>query len=107
MSVGMMDGPIATTFDEAVAALPRGKYVHTFMQSGASILIGADWTRKEIVDALRGADRIDVTGEQAQGMKHGLAIEHPRVPGAYLFIETARRTDSLVVTQPAARGGRG
>jgi hypothetical protein len=101
------DGRIVIGFDDAVSALPDGDDVHTFMQGGANMLIGADWPRDEIIDALRGADRIDVTGEQAQSIRHGLAIVHPRVSDAYLFIETARRTDSLVVTQPAARGGRG
>ena len=85
--------------DTAIAALPDGDDVHTFMQGGTGMLLGADWSREDIAAALRKAERIDVTGDQAQSMRHGLAIRHPRAD-AWLFIETRERTDSTAGISP-------
>lgn len=70
-------------------AQPEGDHVHTFLDS-AIALIGADWPREEIVEAFRAAPEIRITGEHAQSMKHGIAVEHR---GQTVFVETAQRTD--------------
>jgi len=80
-----MDDKELITLDEAVKRLPSGDTVHTFRQGGP-YLIGADHERDRLIEAMRAAQEIEVTGPQAQAMGHGLAIcdEH-----GWLFIETA------------------
>jgi hypothetical protein len=62
---------------------PGGK-VHTFRQAGP-FLLGASWERDQIIAAMRRAPAIEVTGEAAQALGHGLCIHDAN--GA-LFIET-------------------
>ncbi|MBU2052541.1 hypothetical protein KKH13_05030 [Patescibacteria group bacterium] len=78
-------------YSEAIKLLPRGR-VHTFRQSG-SMLIGADWERKHILNAMRKAKEILITGKQAQAMNHGLAIEDKN---GLLFIATKPVRDAKV-----------
>ena len=61
-----------------------GNRVHTFRQAGP-YLIGADWERDVLIEAMRAASAIDITGPSAQSLGHGLCIEHG---GGPLFIET-------------------
>lgn len=79
------------TLDAALAALPDGEMIHTFMNP-AGMLVGADWTRMQIVRALGRAKEIMVTGTMAQGMGHGIAINDHE--GRMVFIATKCRTDS-------------
>lgn len=76
--------PINLAFDDAVKLLPQGEQVHTFRQCGLA-LVGADWDREELLDAMSKSDVIQVTGPLAQRMGHGLAINS----GGVLFIEAA------------------
>lgn len=71
--------------EEAIKRLPDGDMVHTFRQNG-QLLIGADHERARLIDAMRNAPEIEITGPQAQAMGHGLAI---RDDYGWLFIETA------------------
>lgn len=61
----------------------RDGRVHTF-RGGGAFLLGADWNYDDIVDALRHAPRIEVTGPAAQALGHGLVIDKDGL----LFIET-------------------
>ncbi len=79
------DKPIALPFDEAVKLLLDGDTIHTFRNPGAGMMIGADWSRESLLDAMRKADEIQVTGRHAQAMGHGLVIDN----GGLLFIEAA------------------
>lgn len=80
--------------EEALGFLPPAGDVHTFIDGGV-MLVGADWTRGRITEALRGAPSIFITGPAAQKTGHGLAIQHPHpLAETMLFIETTRRTDS-------------
>jgi hypothetical protein len=76
------------TYDEAVALLPDGDSIHTFLDGGTA-LIGADWDRSAILTLLREAGHeIEVTGPAAQSMGHGLAAY--RADGTPVFIETRK-----------------
>ena len=76
------------TYDEAVALLPDGDSIHTFLDGGIS-LIGADWDRPAILALLREAHpEIEVTGPAAQSMGHGMAAY--RADGTPVFIETRK-----------------
>ena len=74
------------SFEEALTMLPGSETVHTFINPGVGVLAGADWDRKDVIDALRKAGTIELTGEQAQRMNHGIAIQ--RSVNDWLFIET-------------------
>jgi len=71
--------------EEALAMLPFKKHVHTFRQAGP-ILIGADWDRKAILDALDKFE-FELTGEQAQSMGHGMAFCDTN---GWVFVETIK-----------------
>jgi len=71
------------TFDRAVGMLPDGEYIHTF-RTGGPCLIGADHEREMLLRQLK-INRIELTGEVAQSMNHGIAIKDDH---GWLFIET-------------------
>lgn len=77
------------TYDEAVSILPDGEYVHTFINGGFG-LIGADWSREDILDKLSKSDVIELTGKQARSMNHGMAAYNndAKYQSDILFIET-------------------
>ena len=74
------------SFEDALLRLPQGETVHTFINPGVGVLAGVDWDRADIIDALRNAGTIELTGEQAQKMNHGIAIQQS--VNDWLFIET-------------------
>jgi len=84
----MDDDKELITLEEAIKRLPAGDTVHTFRQGGLC-LIGADHERDRLIEAMRTAPEIEVTGPAAQAMNHGLAI---RDEHGWLFIETANAT---------------
>lgn len=75
--------------DEAISVLPDQHNIHTFYNHPIS-LIGADWDKDEVIDKLRAADIIEVTGEAAQAMKHGICVynKDAKLHSDILFIET-------------------
>lgn len=70
----MSDERVKLSRAEADALLKPGAMVHTFMQTGGPglILIGADWDREDILD-LADKGRVELAGEAATKMKHGIA----------------------------------
>ena len=77
------------TYEEAVSLLPDGEYVHTFYNHGFG-LVGADWGREEILDKLRKSEVIELTGEQARALGHGICAyaKDAKYQSEILFIET-------------------
>ena len=77
------------TYEEAVALLPDCEYVHTFYNHGFG-LVGADWGREEILDKLRKSEVIELTGEQARALGHGICAyaKDAKYQSEILFIET-------------------
>lgn len=76
------------TPDEAISLLPDGEDVHTFVDNGW--LIGADWSREDIIDKINSADVREITGPAARGMGHGLVVynKSAKYQSDLLFIET-------------------
>lgn len=72
------------TIDQAKAMLAEGKNIHTFRQSGYALL-GADWERSEIIKALESSDSIELSGQAATALGHGICIKDE---SGWLFIET-------------------
>lgn len=77
---------VIVPFKEAKKRLTSGPMVHTFRQSGFTML-GADWPKKDVL-AIMKKHEISETGPMAQGMNHGLAITDDR---GHLFIATKRK----------------
>lgn len=77
------------TVDEAISLLPDGDKIHTFYNEFYG-LVGADWDRKEIIDKLTKSDKIELTGDLARGMSHGIAVYNndTKWQSDILFIET-------------------
>lgn len=60
-------------YEEAVSMLPDSETIHTFVNPGVGMLVGADWDRKDILKAFE-THRPCLTGPQATAMKHGLSF---------------------------------
>ena len=61
------------TAEEAVTLLPDSDNIHTFIQTPVALL-GAEWSREYIIDKLKTSDKIELAGEEARGLGHGLAF---------------------------------
>jgi hypothetical protein len=81
---------VLLTYDDAVALLPDGDEIRTFLDGGLA-LIGADWPRADVLALLESTERREVTGPAAQAMGHGLAAFRDGDP---VFIETRREEPS-------------
>lgn len=77
------------TADEAIALLPEKEYIHTFYNT-PPMLCGADWDKQEVIDKLKTADKIELAGEMARNMNHGLAVynNNTKMQSEILFVET-------------------
>lgn len=73
------------TYAQALAMLPPGKEIHTFLNP-AGILLGANWTRWQVRRALRLYPK-SLAGDQATAMGHGLVIHEK---GRYVFVATRK-----------------
>ena len=82
------DGKRYLNAEEAIALLPESEFIHTFYSTGMC-LVGGDWDRADILQKLTKSDRIEIAGESARSMKHGLAAynDGARLEDV-LFIET-------------------
>ncbi len=77
------------TVDEAINLLPEGDYIHTFFNMPFGLL-GADWSREDIINKFKSSDKIELTGEQARSLGHGLAVYNndTKKQSEILFVET-------------------
>ena len=86
----MNDMKYILKYDEAVTLLPDRDSIHTFYNEAWG-LIGADWSRKEILDKLSQPESvIELTGKQACAVKHGIAVynKNAKYQREILFVET-------------------
>ena len=74
------------TAEQAISVLPDSEYIHTFRSAVCSI-VGTDWTRDEIIKSIECADHIELSGETARAMGHGICIYNNDAEDL-LFIET-------------------
>ena len=77
------------TYEEAVALLPDTEMVHTFINASFG-LMGADWSREEILEKLKKSDIIEMTGKMARKSGHGICAYNKDIKyqNEILFIET-------------------
>ncbi len=83
----MSEEPLTISYDDAILQLPDGDEIHTFINPHG-ILVGADWSREEVLASLKSAKEIFITGPQAQAMNHGLAFD--RGNWELVYIETKK-----------------
>ena len=79
------------TAEEAISLLPESNDVHIICQIGMSF-VGADWSKKEIIDKITKSDIRELTGPHSRSMNHGLVVydESAKMQSDLLFIETDR-----------------
>lgn len=79
------------TSEQAISLLPEGDYIHTFY--GGFALIGADWERQEVIDKLKSVDKIEIAGDVARNIGHGLAVynDDAQYYSDILFVETDKK----------------
>lgn len=78
------------TKEQAISVLPDGDSVHTFYDNPGFGLVGADWSRKDIINKIQGSEIVELTGKIARGMGHGICVynEDTKLHSDILFIET-------------------
>ena len=79
------------TVEQAISLLPEGETIHTLY--GGVALIGADWEREELINKLKSSDKIEIAGEMASNMGHGLAVynDNAEYLSDVLFVETDKK----------------
>lgn len=71
------------TPEQAISFLHNEELIHTFRSAGG-LLIGSDWRRDILIEKLNEyPDKIEIAGEMARKMNHGIAFEY----NGHLFIE--------------------
>lgn len=77
------------TPEEAISLLPDKDMIHTFYNHPRTLL-GADWDREDIIEKLKEVDKIELTGENARKMGHGIAVYNDDIKwqSEVLFVET-------------------
>lgn len=80
----MEEKRVILTKEQAIALLPDEEYIHTFISVPRNVLIGTDWKREEIIDAIN-SHTCEVGGPMCRAMGHGLAVMKKGDP---LFVET-------------------
>lgn len=89
------------TKEEATSVLPQGDSIHTFYNQGFG-LVGADWSREDIIDKIQKSDIIELTGPQARGLSHGIcAYDKNAYLSDVLFIETDESKLSVIDKEEA------
>lgn len=85
------------TKEEAMSVLPQGESIHTFYNPGFG-LVGADWRMEDIIDKIQKSDIIELTGDLARGMNHGICAydKNTKYLSDVLFIETDESKLSVI-----------
>ena len=79
-----IDDRVFLTYEEAIALLPDGDTIHTFLNPAVDVLLGADWSRESILRGLRDG-KPQLAGEYAIRAGHGLVFMYK---DEYIFVET-------------------
>lgn len=64
---------IILTEKQAKKLIGKRKDIHTF-RSGTGILMGCDWSRKSLMEAIANSKLIEIGGDQCKKMGHGLVV---------------------------------
>ena len=98
------------TCEDAISILPNSENIHTFYNTSFGLL-GADWSRSDIIDKLQNSEIIELTGETARSMRHGMCAynKDTKYQKDILFIETDEEKLSAfeAAHYPTEKGGEG
>lgn len=83
----MNEKKIYLTYDQAQELMPEGDVVHTYLRGGMGMLIGVDWDKVDINSQIQKYG-VELSGEIATKMHHGLVIIRPKQIGGPLFVQT-------------------
>jgi hypothetical protein len=72
------------TYEAAVALLPDGDTIHTFVNPAGGMMVGADWSRESVLDLLK-TGKPELSGEMATSMGHGIVAWRKIVNDDELF----------------------
>jgi hypothetical protein len=62
------------TPEQAKAMLADGESIHTFRSSVPGVLLGADWDRNALMEAIDEAETLEIGGPACRNMNHGLVV---------------------------------
>lgn len=68
-----------------VSEMDPGKTIHVFLQPNGGMLVGADWSEKEIIKLIEAAERIEIGGTMCRSMNHGVVVTRE---GREYFVES-------------------
>lgn len=91
--MAVMENRTFISYEEAVSLLPDGDVIHTFRSSNSGIILGADWDRENLLNAIK-TYKPELSGKIATKLGHGLCIIDEV---GHLFIETKRNEDEKTV----------
>lgn len=69
---------------QAIDLLGDREYIHTTFNPIMNVLLGADWSRQELIDEINKAPKIQIGGPNCKALGHGLVIWTDKAP---LFVE--------------------
>lgn len=75
---------VRLTPEQAVSMLPDGDRIHTFVNPGVGMLIGADWSRKRVLESFAQFTP-ELAGERATEMGHGICFHDG---SRWVFVQT-------------------
>lgn len=66
-----MSDRVFLSYEDAVALLPDGDYIHTMTNPGMNMIVGCDWQRADVLQLLK-TGKPELAGRMASGMGHGI-----------------------------------
>lgn len=72
------------SYDEAVAMLPDGDEIHTFVNPTGGMMVGADWSRESVLELFK-TGLPEIAGEMATSMGHGIVAWRKVIDGDKRF----------------------
>lgn len=93
--------------EEAIGCLPEGDVIHVFTNPGG-MLIGADWGRADVIEAIENADRIEIGGPGCRGMGHGIVVfpKRAKFQSDLYFVESVEDKLKIYDTEDDDETGR-
>lgn len=62
------------TVDEAKEKISDNDTIHVFANPGVNMLVGADWSRKQVIALIEKSETREIGGEMCRKMRHGLVV---------------------------------
>lgn len=87
----MSDEKYFLSKEEALKLIGPKESVHVFLNPGVGMIIGADWSWKEITQLIEDSQTIEIGGEECKRMKHDIVAFNK---GRYHFIERGARDEN-------------